>query len=698
MTPIVRTAAAAFLLLVRAPAAQESQAGDVPRFRVSVDAVRIDAVVTDGNGRIVRDLTADEFEVLQNGRRQKVTFAQFVPVAANPGADQEAVARSDARVRPESSPVVSPVTRSSIQRTLAIVIDDLGLSVESLISAKRALHTFIDRDLLPTDLAGILRTGGSASSVYPFTTDRRVLHDAVDALRWNGFSRSGVEAFDAINQWTTFDDRTGLSDVNDFKALDQFRRSTTAAGTLGALNLAIQGARDLPGRKALLFVSEGFQMFDADDTRVREALDRAVDQAARAGVVIYSLDARGLQSGGLQAADNLKRPTSGQTMEQTVREKAADRGGFNRDTQEGLAYLAEQTGGFAVLNTNDLARGLGRISADVRDYYVIGYLPEAGTFVGPGKKPSYQKISVKVRRPGVRVRTRKEFLGVSDSEDQVSPPTPAQTLVRAAISPFTSSDIALQITALPGYVRDAGLFVRTLLHIDARALTFADGDSGRKSASADVLGMVFDRDGTEVAHLSTGFEVALTDGRMTDEALREGLAYMLRVPIPAAGAYQLRFAVRDRASGRLGNAGEFVQIPDIRRGVFALSGIVLRSADADASGDGPAAEITAISPSQALATFRAGAELSYSYEIYNAAKQVRPTTTIWRGTQSVATLPGRTLAVPAGREGRFAVSGRLKLGESLPPGTYALHVSAVTAPADGKAIRTAVQRVSFELR
>jgi hypothetical protein len=215
-------------------------------------------------------------------------------------------------------------------------------------------------------------------------------------------------------------------------------------------------------------------------------------------------------------------------------------------------------------------------------------------------------------------------------------------------------------------------------------LTFTDAGD-RKTAAADVLGMMFDRDGTEVGHLSTGFEVALTDTAMTEEALREGLAYTLRVPIRAAGAYQLRFAVRDRASGKVGNAGEFVQIPDIRRGAFALSGIVLRSAEADGAPEAIAAGITAISPRQALATYRPGARLSYSYEIYNAAKEVRATTTVWRGPQTVATLPPETLAVPAGSEGRFAVSGQLKLGESLPPGSYALHVAAATAAAKGKA-------------
>ncbi len=674
---------------------QEPQTTEPPRFRVSVDVVRIDAVVTDRDGRIVTDLTANDFEVLQDGKPQKVTFAQFVPVAA-PARDSTA---PPSIPQGTLAPVLRapPAQRAAIQRTLAVVVDDLGLSVESLAYAKRALHTFVDRDLQPTDLVGILRTS-SSNSVQPFTTDRRILHAAIDAVRWSALSRSGVEAFDPLNTFASqFDDRHGMGDVTDFAVLNAGRRSLLASGSLGALNIAIQGARDLPGRKALMFVSEGFDLIspvDFVDSRVRIALDRVIDQAARSGVVIYSLDARGLQTGGLLASDNLKVPSG---MQERVRTEAADRLSFNRNTQEALAYVAEQTGGFAILNTNDLGAGLGKISADIRDYYVIGYAPDEGTFVGKGKKPSYHKIAVKVRRPGLKVRTRKEFLGVSDVEASTVPLTPAQELIRAALSPFSATEIPLTATTLSGYAPDEGLFARALLHIDARALTFVEGDGGKKTASADVLGMVFDQDGTEVAHLSTGFSVGLTD-QTTDEALRDGLAYTLRIQIPRAGAYQVRFSIRDQQSGKLGSAGDFVQLDDIPSGAFALSGIVLRGGDGGFTSEASGASMVALSPSQALTAFPSGTDLAYAYEIYNAAEPVQSVASIWRGDQNVATLPMDKLVPPAGSASRFAAVGRLKFSKPLPPGTYLLQVSAATAdPKNRRRLRTAVQRIQFDL-
>jgi VWFA-related protein len=685
------------------------QRPDAPRFRVGVDAVRIDAVVTDRDGRIVSDLTAADFEVRQDGKPQTVTFAQFVPVLTGP----EPAARAESVVpsAPTGSPLppapLASIKKEEVQRTFALVVDDLGLSVESVQQMRRALHDFVDRELRPTDLVALVRTGGSGGAVQSFTTDRRVLHAAIDSLRWNVMSRNGVEPFEPINIYTTFTGGPGgLVPPTDFAAVNQLRDSSSAAGSLAALNLVIRGARSLPGRKAVVFVSEGFQLLVPEltgsgtggrqpDARVRAALDRVVDQATRAGVVIYSLDARGLQSGGLLASDNLKSAdTAVGAMEGLVRDQGAGRAAFNRDTQEGLAYVAEQTGGFAIRNTNDIAKGLGRITNDVRGYYVIGYVPQGGTFAKPGEKPSLHKIAVKVGRPGLRVKTRKQFLGVSDPPEAVATLTPAQELVRAATSPFSASDLSLRATSLPGYSPGEGTFVRSLLHVDARGLTFVEDAAGKKTAAVDVLGMVFNHDGDEVAHLSTGFAVALTDAG-AEEALRDGVAYTFRIPIRRPGGYQVRFAIRDQRSGALGSAGEFVDVADMAGGAFALSGIVLRS---DADKGPPPPDRLAVMPAQAVRIYPAGARLSYAYEIYNASKTVRAAPSIWRGAEQVFAAKPDTLTVPDGGSRRFGAAGELQIAK-LPPGSYVLQVTAVTEdPRRAGRSRTAIQRTTFDVR
>jgi VWFA-related protein len=685
--------------------AQEPQ---TPKFRVAVDAVRIDAVVTDKDDHVVSDLTADDFEVFQDGRKQAVTFAQFVPVLTASAATPGAAPLTSKPIAGAPALPAGTVRREQIQRTIAVVIDDLGMSVESLYYAKRSLHEFIDKGVQAGDLVALVRTGGSMDGLQPFTTDRRVLHAAVDNLKWNTSSRSGVEAFAAVNQFTTVAD-SGHGPNNqpatsvtsgDFTALNAFRSQVTSAGTLGALNLVIEGAHNLPGRKAVLFVSEGFELLErgARDTtaqpgRVRTALDRAVDRATRAGVVIYSIDARGLQSGALLASDdfNCSSECTSPAFQQLVTGKAAERNGLRRDTQEGMTYLAEQTGGFAVLNANNLAVGLMRAARDVRDYYVIGYAPEAHTFVEKGKAAEYHKIAVRVKRPGLKIRTRKEFLGVSDEDESAATLSPAQALVNAAVSPFTETDIAVRATTLPGFSPARGLFVRALLHIDASRLTFVKDADGKSTAAADVLGMVFDRDGTEVAHLSTAFSAALTS-QAAEDALRDGLAYTLRIPIPRAGPYQVRFAIRDRESGKFGTAGEFVELPDVPHGKFAISGILLRSDD-DISPSAADGDRTMMSPSQAVRVYKPGARLKYACEIYNAPGPVQLAISVWRGTQRVLNASPDTLTPPPGQP-LFSAGGGFKLGDALPPGRYVLQVAAQTT---GRG-NTAVQAMDFEVK
>jgi hypothetical protein len=206
--------------------------------------------------------------------------------------------------------------------------------------------------------------------------------------------------------------------------------------------------------------------------------------------------------------------------------------------------------------------------------------------------------------------------------------------------------------------------------------------------------MVFDREGTEVAHLSTGFSAALSKGA-TQTSEGEGLAYTLRIPIPSAGPYQVRFALRDRASGKVGTAGEFVDLPDVAHGVFAISGIVLRSAgDLAEAAD---ANRVVVSPSQAVRTYAPGTEVRYACEIYNASAPVQLGLSVWRGTERVLASEPRTLTAPQGGPAAFAIGGAFKLGASLAPGRYVLQLAAATA-GKGTRVSRALQQMDFEVK
>ena len=187
-----------------APNAPNAQNANAPVFRVGVDVVRIDAVVTDRDGRVVPDLTANDFELREDGDLIPLTLAQFVPVvtSSDNGPAQAALSQTragGAEAPPPQTPAVQskpgPTARADVQRSIAFVVDDLSLSFESFEPTRKALHKYIDADIQPGDLVALVRTSSPGGTLKPFTTDRRLLHAQVDAMRWTLNSRNGIEPF-----------------------------------------------------------------------------------------------------------------------------------------------------------------------------------------------------------------------------------------------------------------------------------------------------------------------------------------------------------------------------------------------------------------------------------------------------------------------------------------------------------------------
>ena len=683
---------AAFDLAGRAQPAPQSP--EPPRFRVAVDAIRLDVVVTDGDGNLVTDLRPDEFEVTQDGTPQPVTLARYVPVERRP----PAALPSRALAASAEAPAVGPrrLARADVQRTLVLVVDDLGIAWENMEATRRSLRRFVDEHVRPNDLVALVKTSVNAGVGQQLTSDKRLLHAAIDEVRWNGFSRREITSFRPVNSiLPTGNFGFGSSDPTDMGAIDALREEMSAAGTLGMLQLAVQGVRDLPGRKAVVLISEGFRIVEQDGSfqpghLVRNRLDRVVDLAMRVGVVLYSLDPRGLVAAGLTAEDNLAFGSA-----EVAASEGTGRRRFLLETQDTLAYLAEQTGGMAIVNTNDLAQGLRRISDDQRGYYIIGYTPPDGTFAAPGKTPRFHPVEVRVKRPGLTVRTRKGFMGVSDADRIPPPDTPQQALHDAAMSPFAVGDIPVRATLVSGYDRKGAALVRALLYIDPRALTFTPADDGRQVAKVDVFGMVFDQWGAPATARTAHFTVGL-DAAADVSSMEAGIVYSLVVPVPRAGGYQARFSVRDATSGALGAAGEFVDVPDVKKGRFALSGVVLgEEVRGAATPEVDNATLASLS-SPAFRVFEPGARLVYSYEIYNARTPVETRVVVWRDGEPFFTAPPATV-VPPLRTKAATAAGGIRLGDRMPPGDYVFQVTAVTRSGP-RTPEAATRWTSFEVR
>src|SRR5262245_9558099 len=373
--------------------------------RITTQLVQVDATVTDKKGEHVVDLTEDDFELTVDGKTQPITYFRLVKLP-EPSRAEGATTNAPKLNTPPPSMPTKPVAPEQVARTIAFVVDDLGLSFESTHFARRAIKKFIDEQMQEGDLVAIIRTGRGLGALQQFTSDKRVLYTAVEKLTWNPLGRDMIPRFGAT------DDSPAAQAQDRF---DDFRETVCASGTLGALNFVVRGLRELPGRKSAILISDGFRLFgrNRDNTHILDRVRRLTDLANRSSVVIYSLDAKGLQTLMPTAADNMGAMTGPQFAEALSRMRQQ-----NFDTQEGLTYLARETGGVAFINNNDLNYGIRRALKDQQSYYLIGFDPEDEKF-----DRKYHSIRLKVNRPGLQTRTRAGFIGFSDRPIEPVPQT-----------------------------------------------------------------------------------------------------------------------------------------------------------------------------------------------------------------------------------------------------------------------------------
>jgi VWFA-related protein len=341
---------AGITLVAQTPAQQtpalQTPAQETPRLRISTTLVEIDAVVTDRQGRHVTDLTPEDFELMQDGRPQKISSVRYVSTNARgpaSGGDDD------------------------VRRTVAIVIDSLNMSFTSMAYTRQALLRFVDIQIQPGDRVALIDVDQDGARREPFTGDTRELRKKIEALRYSVMS-SGQMPFGRMH--------------NSYSAFDP-REEVFTVGTLGTVNQLVRAMKELPGRKAVVLATDGFPILERAAgqggiytlrPRVTQAIKQLADDANRSFVVLHAVDTRRLapidiatamfdfdQSGGINAGDGLSR--------------LAD---FDGD---GPALVAQSGGGLYLRNSNDLTGLFSQVMDDQRGYYLIAYEPDDQTFV-----------------------------------------------------------------------------------------------------------------------------------------------------------------------------------------------------------------------------------------------------------------------------------------------------------------------------
>jgi VWFA-related protein len=454
--------------------------------------------------------------------------------------------------------------------------------------------------------------------------------------------------------------------------------------SLGTIKYIISGMNNLPGRKAMMLFSDGIAIGnDSAKSRASSIFDYlqdVTDVANRSSVVIYTFDTRGLQSMAITASDSTYEVIDGH-REQKINQRSRD---FN-DSQDGLVYFAERTGGKALLNSGDLNGGIQRALDEQAGYYLLGYVPDAASF-DPAKR-KFNKFEIKVKRPGVKVSYRSGFFS-TDPGNAVKPVLNAERQINDSLmSPFVKSDIALNMNAL--YATDPvdGNYLRSFLHIDAKGLTFSDTADGWKTASFDVAAVAFGDNGLPVDHSESKYTIK-TKGATYDTMLEKGFVYTLIVPIKKPGVYQYRVALRDSDSGKIGSAAQIVEIPDVSKqrltmstiAVEDVSMVVWQNIAQGKVGNGPNQVHVAstLLYDTVLKQFTAGTVLRYGFEVYNAKRDNSQTVRL----ETQARILQNDKAVIEGAVNKFEsaapktqVSGAILLKDTLQPGDYVVQIT-----------------------
>jgi VWFA-related protein len=571
ITLLLTAAAAATVASQQAP----TESTPPVTFRAEVNYVEVDASATDQQGQLVTDLRQTDFEVLEDGRPQKIAAFSLVTLPIQPAP----------RLAAAATPVASDVsTNTGVDgRIYLLVLDDLHTTVANTPRVKAFLREFVERSFGPADLAAVAYTSGRIAASQEFTSNRRLLLEAIDRFTGRRLRSEALEIAEALNRdprdptdtpvnprnrsgdgRDPFDPYSGL---NPFEAERAYQARTTldAVRDLAALMQGVQGRR-----KSMILVSEGlsYNVFDgfrnaSAGVILRDATD-AMAAAMRANVAIYSVDPRGLATFG-EAIDIAG--TSPNDPHFTVPGTMLD---LLRTSQQSLRELSNQTGGFAGIDSNDLSGVLDRIVRENSTYYLLGYYS-----TNERRDGRLRRIDVRVKRPGLQVRARQGYLAARGRGDDVRAVAKPIDAILASPIPVTAIPLTLSAAAYAGAASDASIALAVEMQADAFRFVEKDDrflDTVELSISAvDAGGAV--RGGRQ--H-KLDLELRADNAVL---ARKRGLRVTSELSLPP-GRYQLRVAVAETGAGRTGSVFHDVEIPDFRAAGLSISGVALTSGDA----------------------------------------------------------------------------------------------------------------------
>jgi len=653
---------------VLAVGAQEKSKQDKGGIRLSTELVQIDVLVTDKNKKPVPGLVQGDFELYDNTKPQHI--ANF--------AYEETRTRRIEETANENRPLPRAITAGELKRVFAFVVDTLHIKFENIARTRKMLGDFVDNKMQPGDLVLILPTGGGSGVLQQFTSDQRLLHRAIDRLRPFFFSNDTTPYRSMARLGMAPGGRPGQGGRNGgfgrqpmagVQTLgtnpDPFEEADVHT-TLDAMKETIKSMSKLPGRKVALLVSEGIRIFA---TQTTQDLNETTAQAARANVVFYTIDPRGLDPLILNATDELDSDADFSTaVTDALESKRSD---FH-ESQDSLRAIALDTGGKFFGNNNTITRGLDEMLEENSAYYMLGFYPEAGKWDG-----KFHKVKVVIREhPEFTVSFRKGYLAKSPPPEHKDLDPKVAEVIEAISSPLVRRDIDLRLTPL--YIdnekRDPA--VTLLLHIDASKLTFVQS-AGRYHNQLEEVGFVLDVKGNTIDKFSNTLELNLLP-QSYQSALKRGFVATRTMTIKP-GTYQIRLFVRETGHELIGTANDFIDIPNMKSEKLTTSSLFLSG---QAVEQGKVVDTAGAGGTPSQRRFQRNGEFAYSMVIYNPKiddkskqPQLEMRTRVLKGATAVFNGgPKPVVAADGSTPLRIVTGGVIKL-LALSPDDYTIEVT-----------------------
>jgi VWFA-related protein len=602
--------------------------------RVSTELVQTDVMVFDKDGKFVTGLQREQFELLVDDKPQPIGFFESLVTG---GRSEERVLRAAGGKKASQPVAVEGESTSNAGRTVLFFINDLHLEPGSLARTHKTISTFIDNMLGPNDQVAITSANGQIGFLQQLTNNPTVLRAALDRLKivagatpdsqrpyispyaaYLIVERNDRQLFDAFVDLTLKansmqpQDRPIAASMVEQRTRTIVRQSDAVVkNALSSLVSLMRATTKLPGRKLVFFISDGFMPnFTGSDFTMM--MDRATGIANRSSVVIYSMDARGLSTdsmfdastgGGFDPSGILQSRLSG---ERTF-------------MQEPLHALAADTGGRALLNSNDLEGGIARALDETSRYYLLAWRPENDA----QRASNFSKIKVRIAgRPELKVQLRRGYLGAPPEKIKAAA-QPATVEATDVLGVTESSSEELQAAVALGYKRTSGANMQ--LTSTAQVSAPSSGDSSG-TIVVNVLGAVFDRNGKAVGSFKQRVEVTRT--RANAPPVYTNVNHQVDVP---PGLYQVRVIAAERGTNHLTGVMDWIEIPKVKEGTFSISSLFV----GEITEAGGAAQIGV----NASRRFARSSRLRVTTFIYNAATppQLGVQIKILRGKQAVLT-------------------------------------------------------------